>query len=134
MKEDEHEQQVSVGRISVNTHYFINRLVILSIFINSGKAESDGIAKFLLEINERWKNVSVELRCIQSLLEEVIAYWKKFLDLTGQFEAWLDRSFPMVKLPEEEKMNYFQVVLLLITVNKFSENIDMYSYLIVFEL
>ncbi|XP_050704559.1 muscle-specific protein 300 kDa-like isoform X2 [Eriocheir sinensis] len=76
--------------------------------IDLSKAESDGIAKFLLEINERWKNVSVELRCIQSLLEEVIAYWKKFLDLTGQFEAWLDRSFPMVKLPEEEKMNYFQ--------------------------
>lgn len=84
---------------------------MLYFLINSGKAESDGIAKFLLEINERWKNVSVELRCIQSLLEEVIAYWKKFLDLTGQFEAWLDRSFTMVKLPEEEKMNYFQVLL-----------------------
>lgn len=84
---------------------------MVSFLINTGKAEYDGIAKFLLEINERWKNVSVELRCIQSLLEEVIAYWKKFLDLTGQFEAWLDRSFTMVKLPEEEKMNYFQVLL-----------------------
>lgn len=78
-------------------------------FANAGKAESDGIAKFLIEINERWKNVSVELRCIQSLLEEVIAYWKKFLDLTEQFEAWLDRSLTKVKLSEEEKMIYFQV-------------------------
>lgn len=97
-------------------------IILLTLFflINSGKAELDGIAKFLLEINERWKNVSVELRCIQSLLEEVISYWKKFLDLTGRFEAWLDRSLTMVKLPEEEKMNYFQV---LITFYKFIENI-----------
>ena len=82
---------------------------LLLFFAITGKAESDGIAKFLLEINERWKNVSVELRCIQSLLEEVIAYWKKFLDLTEKFEAWLDRSFTKVKLPEKEKMIYFQV-------------------------
>lgn len=106
-----------------NAQYFENMLIILSFFINTAKAESDGIAKFLLEINERWKNVSVELRCIQSLLEEVIAYWKKFLDLTGQFEAWLDRSFTMVKLPEEEKMNYFQV---LMAVKKITESIDVH--------
>lgn len=75
----------------------------------SGKAEVDGIAKFLLEMNERWKNVSVELRCIQSLLEEVITYWKKFLELTQQFEVWLDRASAMIGLPEEDKMDFFQV-------------------------
>lgn len=69
----------------------------------------DGIAKFLLEMNERWKNVSVELRCIQSLLEEVITYWKKFLELTQQFEVWLDRASAMIGLPEEDKMDFFQV-------------------------
>ncbi|KAK8753227.1 hypothetical protein OTU49_003314, partial [Cherax quadricarinatus] len=75
---------------------------------NLSKAESDGIAKFLLEMNERWKNVSVELRCIQSLLEEVITYWKKFVELTQQFEAWLDHALAMVSLSEEDKMDYFQ--------------------------
>lgn len=85
-------------------------LLITSILCTlSGKAEVDGIAKFLLEMNDRWKNVSVELRCIQSLLEEVITYWKKFLELTQQFEVWLDRASAMIGLPEEDKMDFFQV-------------------------
>ena len=74
-----------------------------------GKAESDGINKFLIETNERWKNISVELRCIQSLLEEVITYWRKFVQYTDQFESWLDRALSMVDLPEEDKMEFFQV-------------------------
>lgn len=69
-------------------------------------------------MNERWKNVSVELRCIQSLLEEVITYWKKFIELTQQFDAWLDRALAMVSHPEEDKMDYFQVSILCKIVKK----------------
>ncbi|KAK3865215.1 hypothetical protein Pcinc_029165 [Petrolisthes cinctipes] len=75
---------------------------------NLSKAEVDSIARFLLEMNERWKNVSVELRCIQSLLEEVITYWKKFLELTQQFEVWLERASAKIGLSEEDKMDFFQ--------------------------
>ncbi|RXG70198.1 Nesprin-2, partial [Armadillidium vulgare] len=72
------------------------------------KTENDGIAKFLLETNDRWRNISVELRCIQSLLEEVISYWRKFGELTTLLEEWLQRAFLMSQMSEEEKIDFFQ--------------------------
>ena len=33
--------------------------------------ESDQIDRFIREVSDRWKNTSTELRCVQSLLEEV---------------------------------------------------------------
>ncbi|KAF2356291.1 Calponin domain [Trinorchestia longiramus] len=75
---------------------------------NLSKADAEGIGKFLLETNERWRNISVELRCIQSLLEEVISYWHRFQDLSIQLKEWLAKSRAMVHLPEQEKMDFFQ--------------------------
>jgi len=64
---------------------------------------------FLWEIGERWKSVSMELRCLQSMLEEVIAYWRRYDSVAPELNDWIDRSIPMLHLPEEEKMEYFQV-------------------------
>ncbi|KAF2357499.1 Calponin domain [Trinorchestia longiramus] len=75
---------------------------------NLSKADAEGIGKFLLETNERWRNISVELRCIQSLLEEVISYWHRFQDLSIQLKEWLAKGRAMVHLPEQEKMDFFQ--------------------------
>lgn len=57
---------------------------------------------------ERWKNVSMELRCVQSMLEEVVAYWKKWNPLSAEFEAWLEKAEPASLLPEDDKMEFFQ--------------------------
>jgi nesprin-1 len=61
------------------------------------------------ETGERWKNVSMELRCVQSMLEEVVAYWRRWNTLADEFESWLDRAYGLLDLPEEDKMEYFQV-------------------------
>lgn len=81
----------------------------MHVLYYTGKADSEGIGKFLLETNERWRNISVELRCIQSLLEEVIIYWRRLQEITAILSVWLDKAIAMVNLPEEEKMDYFQV-------------------------
>lgn len=62
------------------------------------------------ETGERWKNVSMELRCVQSMLEEVVSYWRRWNNLADEFESWLDRAYGMLDLPEEDKMEYFQVI------------------------
>jgi nesprin-1 len=62
------------------------------------------------ETGERWKNVSMELRCVQSMLEEVVAYWRRWNTLADEFESWLDRAYGLLDLPEEDKMEYFQVI------------------------
>ncbi|ODN01313.1 Nesprin-1 [Orchesella cincta] len=45
---------------------------------------------FLWEIGERWKSVSMELRCLQSMLEEVIAYWRR---IDNSFLEWLKLNY-----------------------------------------
>lgn len=61
------------------------------------------------ETGERWKNVSMELRCVQSMLEEVINYWKRWNSNCEEFESWLDRAYSMMDLPDEDRMEFFQV-------------------------
>lgn len=56
----------------------------------------------------RWKNVSMELRCVQSMLEEVVAYWKRWNSLAPEFDNWLDKAEQAINLPEEDRMEFFQ--------------------------
>jgi len=71
--------------------------------------EKNNIDRFMRDTGERWKNVSMELRCVQSMLEEVINYWRKWNPGSVEFEAWLDQAYKVLKLSEVEKMEYFQV-------------------------
>lgn len=66
------------------------------------------IDKFMRETADKWKNVSMELRCVQSMLEEVVAYWKRWDSLADKFDAWLSKAENALALPEEEKMEFFQ--------------------------
>lgn len=72
------------------------------------KKENQEVDKFIRDIAERWKNVSMELRCVQSMLEEVVAYWRRWDSLAGEFDRWLDKAEEAIKLPEEERMEFFQ--------------------------
>ena len=78
-------------------------------FSHLDQRESGNIDRFMRDTGERWKNVSMELRCVQSMLEEVVAYWRRWNTLADEFESWLDRAYGMLDLPEEDKMEYFQV-------------------------
>lgn len=73
-----------------------------------GKREATDIDRFLRETADRWKNVSMELRCVQSMIEEVVAYWRRWDSLSPEFELWLNKAETAVNLPEEEKMEFFQ--------------------------
>lgn len=68
-----------------------------------------GIDKFMRETAERWKHVSMELRCVQSMLEEVVAYWRRWNSLSEELEQWLNVAETKLDLPEEERMEFFQV-------------------------
>ncbi|KAL0110413.1 hypothetical protein PUN28_013801 [Cardiocondyla obscurior] len=72
------------------------------------REESLNIDRFMRETAEKWKNVSMDLRCVQSMLEEVVAYWRRWTIVSDEFEAWLLRAEPALNLPEEEKMDFFQ--------------------------
>ncbi|XP_012253400.2 muscle-specific protein 300 kDa isoform X14 [Athalia rosae] len=64
--------------------------------------------RFMRETGEKWKNVSMDLRCVQSMLEEVVAYWRRWATVSDDFETWLSRAEPALELPDEERMEFFQ--------------------------
>lgn len=59
---------------------------------------------------DRWKSVSMELRCVQSMLEEVVANWRRWNSLSAELEQWLTLAETKMNLPEEERMEFFQVI------------------------
>ncbi|XP_072386756.1 muscle-specific protein 300 kDa isoform X12 [Diabrotica undecimpunctata] len=75
---------------------------------NIDKKEIAEIDRFMRDISERWKNVSMELRCVQSMLEEVVAYWRRWDTLSEEFDRWLATAEKALNLPEEEQMEFFQ--------------------------
>lgn len=52
----------------------------------------------------------MELRCVQSMLEEVLAYWRRWNTYSNEFQDWLERAYGMIEQSEEEKMEFFQVM------------------------
>ncbi|XP_014483634.1 PREDICTED: nesprin-1 isoform X6 [Dinoponera quadriceps] len=72
------------------------------------REESFNIDRFMRETAEKWKNVSMDLRCAQSMLEEVVAYWRRWTLVSDEFETWLQRAEPALNLPEDERMEFFQ--------------------------
>lgn len=82
--------------------------MVKNIIFVLDRKEKMNIDKFMRETAERWKNVSMELRCVQSMLEEVVAYWRRWDPLSAEFEAWLQKAEPASLLPEDDKMEFFQ--------------------------
>lgn len=76
--------------------------------ILSDREESQNVDRFIRETGEKWKNISMDLRCVQSMLEEVVTYWRRWSTLSEEFENWLNRAEPVLNLPEEQKMEFFQ--------------------------
>ena len=72
--------------------------------------ELNEIDQFIYSSGERWRGLSTGLRCAQGILEEVLAYWKRWNSQCVPFEQWLDAAEPMQhgSASEEEKMEFFQ--------------------------
>jgi nesprin-1 len=71
------------------------------------RAEADQIDKFIKEVGERWRGTSTELRCVQSLLEEVVQHWGRWNSLVPEFESYLVTAYEMLNHGEEEQAEFF---------------------------
>ncbi|KAJ8930094.1 hypothetical protein NQ314_017138, partial [Rhamnusium bicolor] len=90
---------------------FIDMQAVIEEYRRDGNIDKKEIAeidRFMRDIADRWKNVSMELRCVQSMLEEVVAYWRRWDSLSTEFDNWLNNAEKALSLPEEEKMEFFQ--------------------------
>ena len=65
--------------------------------------ESDQIDRFIREVSERWKNTSTELRCVQSLLEEVLTYWKRWNGTYEPLQKYIVDAFEALENGSENE-------------------------------
>lgn len=107
---EEYKTDGKVGELRINNiDVAFIRSKVTNQFSLTDQKERANIDRFMKETGERWKSVSMELRCVQSMLEEVINYWKRWNTTSEEFESWLDRAYTMMDLPEEDRMEFFQV-------------------------
>lgn len=79
-------------------------------FFLTDKTEAINADVFIRDTAERWKSMSMELYCVESMLEEVVTYWKRWKELSAELEKWIEFSSSKLSLPEDDKMDYFQVM------------------------
>jgi len=70
---------------------------------------SVAIEKFMRQTADQWKSIAMELRCTQSMLEEVISYWRRWKSLSADMKMWLADAVKQINLPHEERIDFFQV-------------------------
>ena len=72
----------------------------------------------LEEVTSRWSQVKVEIDSIQSMLEEVIAYWTRYNACIDIFTVWLrDAERELERSPADRGVS-----ILRITMNDVSKN------------
>eukprot|EP00095_Tigriopus_kingsejongensis_P001452 maker-scaffold207_size258870-snap-gene-1.17 protein:Tk01452 transcript:maker-scaffold207_size258870-snap-gene-1.17-mRNA-1 annotation:"PREDICTED: nesprin-1-like" len=69
--------------------------------------ESQSIDRFIDEVANRWKNTSTELRCVQSLLEEVLTYWKRWNGNYQPLQCYIIDAFEALKKNEDAQQEFF---------------------------
>lgn len=69
----------------------------------SSAEEGEGVGKFLSDTAAQWRNLSVEVRSVRSMLEEVISNWEKYSSTVAGLQAWLEDGEKMLNQPENAK-------------------------------
>lgn len=83
--------------------------------------DREGVNKFLSDATAQWKNLSVEVRSVRSMLEEVISNWEKYSSTVASLQAWLEDAEQMLNHSESDKrvsITYIVCILLLPSVVK----------------
>lgn len=75
---------------------------------NVPRKEINDIDRFMYETEERWKRVSMELKCCQNSLEEVVNCWRSWNQLAPTCEEWLQLAEQKVNQSEDERLDFFQ--------------------------
>ncbi|KAH9507324.1 hypothetical protein Btru_056910, partial [Bulinus truncatus] len=70
------------------------------------KTEISQIDSFLSDVSNRWKEMSVEIRGVRPMLEEVLSVWKKFRTSTERLTEWLAQG-EQVLLGSKEDIEIF---------------------------
>uniref|UniRef100_UPI00398E76DD nesprin-1 n=1 Tax=Pristiophorus japonicus TaxID=55135 RepID=UPI00398E76DD len=76
--------------------------------VEDSAEERENINKFLTDSMVQWRNLSVEVRSVRSMLEEVVTNWDKYSNTVTGLQAWLEDAEKMLSQPELAKKDFFR--------------------------
>ena len=54
------------------------------MIVSDSVEEAENVMKFMSEATAQWRNLSVEVRSVRSMLEEVISNWDRYGDTVAR--------------------------------------------------
>lgn len=83
-----------ISKVKLNVFKFVQFLSV---------DEAEGVSKFLSDATAQWKNLSLEVRSVRSMLEEVMSNWEKHSSTVAALQAWLEDAEQMLNQSENVK-------------------------------
>lgn len=90
------------------TYQILKQTAEMYIRADGSVEEAENVMKFMNDTTVQWKNLSVEVRSVRSMLEEVIANWDRYGDTVDSLQAWLEDAEKMLNESELAKKDFFR--------------------------
>ncbi|RXN24277.1 nesprin-1-like protein [Labeo rohita] len=77
-------------------------------YIKADSSVEGGVKLFLREVSDQWRSLSVEVRSVRSMLEEVQCNWLRYNSCVASLQAWLEDAQGALRQPENTKREFFR--------------------------
>ncbi|XP_061758136.1 nesprin-1-like [Nerophis ophidion] len=75
---------------------------------SSANEEEIGVSQFVRDVAALWRSLSMEVRSVRSMLEEVLSNWDRYSSTVASFQTWLEDAEEAVTQPENMKQEFFK--------------------------
>uniref|UniRef100_A0A8C6IDR8 Spectrin repeat containing, nuclear envelope 1 n=2 Tax=Mus spicilegus TaxID=10103 RepID=A0A8C6IDR8_MUSSI len=90
------------------TYQILKQTADIYVKAEGSVEEAENVMKFMSETTAQWRNLSVEVRSVRSMLEEVISNWDRYGDTVASLQAWLEDAEKMLSQSENAKKDFFR--------------------------
>uniref|UniRef100_A0A8C2US11 Calponin-homology (CH) domain-containing protein n=1 Tax=Chinchilla lanigera TaxID=34839 RepID=A0A8C2US11_CHILA len=90
------------------TYQILKQTAEMYIKADGSVEEAENVMKFMNETTAQWRNLSVEVRSVRSMLEEVISNWDRYGNTVASLQAWLEDAEKMLNQSENAKKDFFR--------------------------
>ncbi|XP_008852961.1 nesprin-1 isoform X2 [Nannospalax galili] len=90
------------------TYQILKQTAEMYVKADGSVEEAENVMKFMNETTAQWRNLSVEVRSVRSMLEEVISNWDRYGNTVASLQAWLEDAEKMLSQSENAKKDFFR--------------------------
>ncbi|XP_013207739.1 nesprin-1-like isoform X3 [Microtus ochrogaster] len=90
------------------TYQILKQTAEMYVKADGSVEEAENVMKFMNETTAQWRNLSVEVRSVRSMLEEVLSNWDRYGDTVASLQAWLEDAEKMLSQSENAKKDFFR--------------------------